>query len=71
MNITFALQISGGDEYEIHLKHPPNSCFFNNYSPVVLVAWQANMDIQLVFNHHRCVTYVPLCPKVKHNVQRQ
>ena len=52
------LAISGGDEYEIHLKHPPNSCFINNYNPVVLLAWQANMDIPPVFNHHRCVTYL-------------
>ena len=54
------LAISGGDKYESHLKRPPNSCFINNYSPVVLLAWQANMDIQPVFNHHRCVTYS--CP---------
>ena len=35
------LAISGGDEYEIHLKRPPNSCFINSYNPVVLLAWQA------------------------------
>ena len=52
------LAISGGDEHEIHLKRPPNSCFINNYDPVVLLAWQANMDIQPVFNHHMCVTYL-------------
>ena len=52
------LAISEGDEYEIHLKRPPNSCFINNYNPVVLLAWQANTDIQPVFNHHRCVTYL-------------
>ena len=53
------LAISGGDEYEIHLKHPPNSSFINNYNPVALLAWQANMDTQSVFNHHRCcVTYL-------------
>ena len=52
------LATAGGDEYEIHLKRPPNSCFINNYNPVVLLAWQANMGIQPVFNHHRCVTYL-------------
>ena len=52
------LATAGGDEYEIHLKHPPNSCFINNYNPVVLLAWQANMDIQPGFNHYRCVTYL-------------
>ena len=41
------------------IKHPPNSCFINNYNPIVLFAWQANMDIQPVFNHHKCVvTYL-------------
>ena len=53
-----ALSISGNSDNEIHLKRSPNSCFINNYSPIVLLAWQANMDIQPVFNHHRCVTYL-------------
>ena len=52
------LGIAGENEYEIHLKRPPNSCFVNNYNPIVLLAWQANMDIQSVFNHHKCVTYL-------------
>ena len=52
------LSIASGTDYEIHLKRPPNSCFINNYNPIVLFAWQANMDIQPVFNHHRCVTYL-------------
>ena len=52
------LSISCTDEYEIHLKRPPNSCFINNYNPTILLAWQANMDIQPVFNYHRCVTHL-------------
>ena len=53
-----ALSISGNSDTEIHLKRLPNSCFINSYNPMVLLAWQANIDIQPVFNHHRCVTYL-------------
>ena len=53
-----ALSTAAGTDYELHLKRPPNSCFINNYNPSVLKAWQANMDLQLVFNHHKCVTYL-------------
>ena len=52
------LSISSGTDYEIHFKRPPNSCFINNYNPIILFAWEANMDIQPVFNHHKCVTYL-------------
>ena len=54
------LSIASGVDYEIHLKRPPNSCFINNYSPILLFAWQANMDIQPVFIHHKCVKYLCL-----------
>ena len=33
------------------------SCI-NNYNPAVLLAWQANMDIQFVLNAYACVMYV-------------
>ena len=56
--ITKALSTAAGTDYELHLKHPPSSCFINNYSPSVLKAWQANMDLQPVFNHHKCVKCV-------------
>ena len=52
------LSVACGVDYEIHLKRPPNSCFINNYNPIVLFAWQANMDIQPVFSHHKCATYL-------------
>ena len=45
------LSVASGVDSEIHLKPPPNSCFINNYNPIVLFAWQANMDIQPVFSH--------------------
>ena len=40
------LSVACGVDYEIHLKCPPNSCFIKNYNPIVLFAWQANMDIK-------------------------
>ena len=52
------LSIAAGTDHEIHLKRSASSCFINNYNPIVLLAWQANMDLQPVFNHHRCVTYL-------------
>ena len=40
------------------LKREPYSCFVNNYFDVGLKAWQANMDIQPVFNEYKAVTYM-------------
>ena len=53
-----ALLLAPGTDYEVHLKRLPDSCFVNNYNETVLLAWQANIDIQPVFNHHKCVTYL-------------
>ena len=53
-----ALSISVSNDHEIHLKRSPDSCFINNYSPTVLTAWQANIDIQPVFDYYKCVTYL-------------
>ena len=55
------LSVASGVDYEIHLKHLPNRCFINNYNTIVLFAWQVNMDIQPVFNHHKCFTYLCSC----------
>ena len=54
-----ALSLSPTSDYEIHLRRPPNSCFINNYSPFMLKAWRANMDLQPVFNYYRAVSYMP------------
>ena len=35
-----------------------NSCFVNNYFRTGLLAWEANLDIQPVFNHYKAVTYM-------------
>ena len=40
------------------MKKQPNSCFVNNYSDVGLKSWQANMDIQPVFNEYKAVAYM-------------
>ena len=40
------------------LQHEPNECCINNYNPAVMLAWQANMDIQFVLNAYACVMYV-------------
>ena len=53
-----ALSISEDNDYELHLIRPPNSCFVNNYFSDGLKAWQANMDIQPVFNEYKAVTYM-------------
>ena len=53
-----ALSISVSNDHEIHLKRSPDSCFINNYSPTVLTAWQANIDIQPVFDYYKCVIYL-------------
>ena len=66
------LSIASSVDYEIHLKHPPNSCFINNYNPTVLFAWQASMDIQqvsiIISMLHICVH---ICQRVEHIVLRQ
>ena len=49
--------ISKDSDFEIHLR-PPNSCFVNNYFTESLRAWEANMDIQPVFNQYKAVTYM-------------
>ena len=43
------------------MKKQPNYCFFISYFDVSLKAWQANTDIQPVFNEYKVVTYICLC----------
>ena len=40
------------------LKRKPSEQSVNYYSPVVLRAWEANMDIQYVVNAYACVMYI-------------
>ena len=45
-----ALSIFDDNNFHIR-KRPLNSCFVNNYFCDGLMGWEANMDIQPVFNH--------------------
>ena len=53
-----ALSISEDSDYQLYLKRPPNSRFVSNYFTDGLLAWEANIDIQPVFNHYKAVAYM-------------
>ena len=40
------------------LKCEPNECCVSNYNASVMLAWEANMDLQFVLNAYACVIYV-------------
>ena len=46
-----ARSISYDRDFQIHYKRASNSCLVNNYFCDGLMAWEANMEIQPVFNH--------------------
>ena len=52
------MSISKDEDLELHLKKKPNSCFINNYFDVGSNSWHANIDIQLVFDKYKTVTYI-------------
>ena len=52
-----ALQMSSKGS-NVLLKRNPDECKINNYNSAVMLAWQANMDIQYVLNAYACVMYV-------------
>ena len=52
----WALSISPDNDYEIHLKRSTGLCFVNNYNPVLLNTWKANLDIQPVHNYFEALT---------------
>ena len=54
----WALSISPDSHYELHLKRPVDSCFVNNYFVAGIKGFAANVDLQPVFDHYKCVTYV-------------
>jgi len=55
-----ALSISGDvdNDFHLHLKRNPDSRFNNNFSWWLIMAWKANLDIQLVYNHYKAITYM-------------
>ncbi|XP_066928370.1 uncharacterized protein [Clytia hemisphaerica] len=54
----YALSVSEDDDFHLYLKRDSNACFVNNYFTEGLKAWQANLDIQPVFNYYKAVTYM-------------
>ena len=52
--------LSISDDFQVHLKWLPNSCFVNSFFRTVLLAWEANFYIQPVFNHYKAVTYMSI-----------
>ena len=54
----WALSISGDSDFDLHLKRPLDSCFINNYFVAGIKGFRANVDLQPVFNHYKCITYV-------------
>ena len=50
--------IPSDSDFQIHLERNPNACFVINYFIKGLQSRRANIAIQLVFNHHKTVTYM-------------
>ena len=53
-----ALSISPDSDFDICLKRPVDSCFIDNYFVARFKGFAANVDLQPVFNHYKCITYV-------------
>lgn len=54
----WALSTSSDSDLDLDLKRPLDSCFINNYFVAGIKGFQANVDLQPVFNHYKCLTYV-------------
>ena len=54
----WALSISTDSHFDFHLRRALHSCFINNDFTAGLKGFRANVDLQPVFNHYKCVTYV-------------
>lgn len=53
-----ALSVSTDSNYELPLKRPVDSCFIKNYFIAGIKGFEANVDIQPVFDHYECITYI-------------
>ena len=49
---------SCSEDFQIHLKRSPNSCFGDNHFSEKLLAWEANLDIQPVFKQCKAIAYM-------------
>ena len=63
----WALSISPDSDCDLHLKRSVDSCFTNNYFIAGIKGFAANVHLQPVFNHHKCITYVHTLLKMKLN----
>ena len=52
------LFISSENDFTLHLKMGTNSCLITNYNPVLLKSWQTNIDLKLVYNSYKAVSYM-------------
>uniref|UniRef100_A0A8C5FK64 ATP-dependent DNA helicase n=2 Tax=Gadus morhua TaxID=8049 RepID=A0A8C5FK64_GADMO len=43
---------------EVVLKRDPKEAYVNGYNPTLLLAWDANMDIQYILNPYSCIAYI-------------
>ena len=55
---TQALEMTGVRRSNDSPSREPSKCCINNYNGPVMLAWQANMDLQYVLNAYACVMYV-------------
>ena len=53
-----ALSVSPDSDFNIYLRRPADSCFINTYFVAGIKGFAANVDLQPVFNHYKCITYV-------------
>ena len=53
-----AFSISPDSDFRLYLKRSPDSCFINNYFIPGILALNANIDVQPVFNYVRCIAYM-------------
>lgn len=40
------------------MERRPQDCWVNGYNPMLLRAWNANMDIQFILNPYSCIMYI-------------
>ena len=52
----WVLSISSDSDFDLHLKRQVDSCFINNYFVAGIKGFAANVDLQPVFNHYKCIT---------------
>ena len=49
---------SADSDFDLHLKRQVDSCVINNYFVAGIKGFAANVYLQPVFNHYKCITYV-------------